>query len=121
MLINKYNFLKEQFYTSKDWMIKHPKKVYGYLMVILTLSFGLIFIQYFYFTPKISTKNNIPNMYSESDQVKAKMDESEKKMETVVKELQLLKTKREKGPLTKNDSLRIEYLFNQYQTLKNGH
>ena len=73
------------------------------------------------FTPKISTKNNIPNMYSESDQVKAKMDESEKKMETVVKEMQLLKTKREKGPLTKNDSLRIEYLFNQYQTLKNGH
>ena len=60
-------------------------------------------------------------MYSESDQVKAKMDESEKKMEAVVKELQLLKTKREEGPLTKNDSLRIEYLFNQYQTLKNGH
>mgnify|MGYP003619974478 FL=1 len=60
-------------------------------------------------------------MYSESDQVKAKMDESEKKLETVVKELQLLKTKREKGTLTKNDSLRIEYLFNQYQTLKNGH
>ena len=121
MFTAKYNLTKKNLLRLKEWIYQHPKKVYRYIMVVLVISFGLIFIQYFYFNPKIFTKNNIPNMYSESDQVKAKMDESEKKMETVVKELQLLKTKREEGPLTKNDSLRIEYLFNQYQTLKNGH
>ena len=49
------------------------------------------------------------------------MDKSEEKIEVIVKELQSLKKKRESGPLAKNDSLRIEYLFNQYQNLKNGH
>lgn len=120
MLINLYMYLKEQFYAAKEWIIKHPKKVYRYVMFILSISFGLIFFQYYYLTPTTSTKNNIPRMYSESDQVKAKMDNTENKMENIVKELQLMKGKRKKGPLTKNDSLRIEYLFNQYQTLKNG-
>nr|DAC75472.1 TPA_exp: hypothetical protein [Elizabethkingia anophelis]DAC75603.1 TPA_exp: hypothetical protein [Elizabethkingia anophelis]DAC75639.1 TPA_exp: hypothetical protein [Elizabethkingia anophelis]DAC75668.1 TPA_exp: hypothetical protein [Elizabethkingia anophelis]DAC76291.1 TPA_exp: hypothetical protein [Elizabethkingia anophelis] len=39
-------------------------------------------------------------------------------MEKIVKELELFKLKRDKGSLTKADSLRIDYLFNQYQKLK---
>ena len=121
MIFEKYNLLKEQMLHFKQWIIIHPKKVYGYVMIILLISFGLIFIQYFYFTPKYSFINNIPNLYSKSDQTKSDMDKTEQKMGSVVKELQQLKNKRENGPLTKGDSLRIEYLFNQYQTLKNGH
>ena len=121
MFTAKYNLMKENLLRLKDWIFKHPKKVYRYVMVVLIISFGLIFIQYYFFTPKLSVGNKIPTIYSESDQVKANMDISDQKMDVIVTELQSLKKKRESGPLTKNDSLRIEYLFNQYQNLKNGH
>jgi hypothetical protein len=39
-------------------------------------------------------------------------------MEKIVNELKLLKVKRDRKELQKEDSLRIEYLFNQYQKLK---
>ena len=121
MFTAKYNLTKKNLLRLKEWIYQHPKKVYRYIMVVLVISFGLIFIQYHFFTPKLSIGNKIPTMYSESDQVKADMDKSEEKIEVIVKELQTLKKKRESGPLTNNDSLRIEYLFNQYQNLKNGH
>lgn len=121
MFTAKYNLIKENILRLEAWIYQHPKKVYRYVMVVLVISFGLIFIQYHFFTPKLSLGHKIPTMYSESDQVKADMDKSEEKIEVIVKELQTLKKKRESGPLAKNDSLRIEYLFNQYQNLKNGH
>ena len=120
MIMIKYNSIKENLLRLKEWIYKHPKKVYRYVMVILVISFGLIFIQYYFFTPKVSTGNKIPKMYSKSDQVKDDMEKNDQKMNVIISELQLLKKKRESGPLSKNDSLRIEYLFNQYQTLKNG-
>lgn len=120
MTVKKYHVIKEQFLQCKNWIMKHPKQVYTYVMIVLFLSFGLIFLQYFYFSPKLSMTSSPPNLYSRSDEIKADMDEVEKKMGIVVKELQQLKSKRENGPLSKNDSIRIEYLFNQYQTLKNG-
>ena len=120
MTMIKYNSIKENLLRLKEWIYNHPKKVYRYVMVVLVISFGLIFIQYYFFTPQVSTGIKIPTMYSESDQVKADMEKSDQKMNVIVNELQSLKKKRESGPLSKNDSLRIEYLFNQYQTLKNG-
>lgn len=60
-------------------------------------------------------------MYSKSENKKQELDSRETQMEKIVKELQKFKAKREKGILQKNDSLRIDYLFNQYQQLKNGH
>ena len=56
-------------------------------MVTLIISFGLIFIQYHFFTPKLSIGNKIPTMYSESDQVKADMVKSEEKIDVIVSEL----------------------------------
>jgi hypothetical protein len=41
-------------------------------------------------------------------------------MEKIVGELKLLKTKRDGNALQKEDSLRIEFLFNRYQQLKDG-
>ena len=120
MFTTKYNVTKENLLRLEEWIYQHPKKVYRYIMVVLVISFGLIFIQYHFFTPKLSIGNKIPTMYSESDQVKADMVKSEEKIDVIVSELQSLKKKTESGPLSKNDSLRIEYLFNQYQTLKNG-
>ena len=118
--MDQYNNIKEKYFQSKDWVMKHPKRVYKSVMVILVISFGFIFIQYYFFTPKIVT-NNFPNLYSQSDEVKSNLDKNDDKMEKIVKELQQLKHKREVGPLAKSDSIRIEYLYNQYQSLKNGH
>lgn len=120
MFTLKYNSIKENLLRLKEWIYKHPQKVYRYVMVVLVISFGLIFIQYYFFKPKLPTVNKIPTMYSESDQIKADMDKNDQKINVIVNELQSLKKKRESGPLSKNDSLRIEYLFNQYQKLKNG-
>jgi cell division protein FtsL len=117
----KYKCLKEKYFQSKDWIMKHPKKVYKNVMVVLILSFVLIFVQYFCFTPKVNAHNNIPSFYAKSEHSKTKIDDKDQKIEDVSKELQELKVKRDKSSLTKNDSLRIEYLFNQYQNLKNGH
>ena len=41
-------------------------------------------------------------------------------MEKIVNELKILKAKRDQKALLKEDSLRIEYLYNQYQQLKNA-
>jgi hypothetical protein len=41
-------------------------------------------------------------------------------MEKIVDELKLLKEKRDRNALQKEDSLRIEFLFNRYQQLKNA-
>lgn len=120
MLTKKYHCVKEYFLQSKTWLMNHPKQVYTYVMILLTTSFGLIFLQYFYFTPRIFVTQTIPALYSQSDEARAHIEEDERKMGRIVKELQHLKMKREDGPLLKNDSIRIEYLFNQYQALKNG-
>jgi hypothetical protein len=42
-------------------------------------------------------------------------------MEKIVNELKILKMKRDRKELQKEDSLRIEYLYNQYQELQHGH
>lgn len=101
--------------------MKHPKESYKYVMIILLLSFAFSLFQYFYFTPKVAKSLVLPEMYSKSDQIKADLDQKDQKTEVIVKELEEFKAKREIAPLTKTDSLRIEYLFNQYQNLKNGH
>ena len=46
---------------------------------------------------------------------------SEKEMGKIMHQLEAYKAKRDSKSLTKEDSIRIDYLFNQYQTLKNGH
>lgn len=109
--------MKDKYRHYKDWVMKNPKLVYKNIMTLLLISFAFIFIQHIYFTPKVPLSST-PDFYSKSDNVKMEMKEKEAKMEKVVEELQHLKTKRNKGPLDHNDSLRIEYLFNQYQKIK---
>lgn len=121
MMIKIYQQTKLQFHQMKEWMMKHPKQSYKYVMILLLLSFAFSFIQYFFFTPKVAKSLMIPEMYSRSDQIKIDLDQKDQKTEIIVEELKEYKIKRESAPLTKTDSLRIEYLFNQYQNLKNGH
>lgn len=120
-MTEKYEYVKLQCIRIRDYVFARPKMVYTYLMGFLILSFSFPFVQYYFVTPKPPKTFSVPNLYSESDRSKSDFDKKEQLMENVVIELQRFKRKRENGPLTKNDSLRIEYLYNQYQHLKNGH
>ena len=48
------------------------------------------------------------------------MKQNTVKMEKIVNELKMFKEKNDRQLLTKEDSVRIDYLYNQYQNLKNG-
>ena len=120
-MLKLYQQTKVQFHKQKDWIMKNPKESYKYVMVLLLLSFAFSFVQYFFFTPKVAKSFIVPELYSKSDEVVRDNDKKDQKREEIVEELKELKYKREKEHLTKTDSLRIEYLFNQYQNLKNGH
>ena len=60
-------------------------------------------------------------MYSKSKMEQNTSVNNEKEMEKIVNELKLLKVKSDRKELQKEDSLRIDYLFNQYQKLRNEH
>ena len=61
-----------------------------------------------------------PILYSKSGVASHTVENNNKEMEKIVNELKTLKVKRDHHALQREDSLRIEYLFNQYQKLKNA-
>ena len=113
--------LKIKLQNGIVWIKQHPIQVFRYSIILLILSFGVSLLQYFFSPNQSVFVAPIPSMYSKSENKKQELDSREAQMEKIVKELQEFKAKREKGVLQKSDSLRIDYLFNQYQQLKNGH
>lgn len=112
--------IKLKLQNAIEWLNNHPIQVFRYALVLLLLSFGISLMQYFFSSKQSVFVTQIPSMYAKSENTKQKFDNREIKMEKIVKELQEFKTKRDKGKLQQSDSLRIDYLFNQYQQLKNG-
>ena len=102
-----------------NWATQHPKKFFIYSMVFLSVSFIGSLIQGIFFPSDNAFKIKPPILYSKSKMVQNSTANNEKEMEKIVNELKLLKMKRDRKELKKEDSLRIEYLFNQYQKLKN--
>ena len=90
-------------------------------MLFLSVSFIGSLIQGIFFPSDNAFKIRPPILYSKSKMVQNSTANNEKEMEKIVNELKLLKMKRDRKELKKEDSLRIEYLFNQYQKLKNGY
>ena len=88
-------------------------------MLFLSVSFIGSLIQGIFFPSDNAFKIRPPILYSKSKMVQNSTANNEKEMEKIVNELKLLKMKRDRKELKKEDSLRIEYLFNQYQKLKN--
>lgn len=110
--------------TGKKWMgwsVANPKKFFMYSMIFLSVSFLLSILQGIFFPSDMTFKIKPPILYSKSSVAQNNQTKNSKEMEKIVGELQLLKAKRDRGELLKEDSLRIEYLFNQYQKFKNGH
>ena len=109
--------------TGQKWLNRasqNPKKFFTYSMVFLSVSFIGSLIQGIFFPSDTAFKIKPPILYSKNKIEQNTTKNNEKEMEKIVNELKSLKAKRDRNALQKEDSLRIEYLFNQYQQLKNA-
>ena len=104
-----------------QWAVQNPKKFFIYSMILLSVSFIASLIQGIFFPSETAFKIRPPVLYSKSKTTQNLTANNDKEMEKIVTELKTLKVKRDQHDLKKEDSLRIDYLFNQYQKLKNGH
>lgn len=114
-------FVKKNGQKWLGWAVRNPKKFFMYSMVFLSVSFIISIVQGVFFASDTTFKIKPPVIYTKSSATQNTLPNNDKEMKKIISELQLLKSKRDKQDLRKEDSLRIEYLFNQYQHLKNGH
>lgn len=101
-----------------QWIVHHPKKFFTYSMIFLSVSFIGSLIQGIFFPKETVFTIKPPVLYSKSQISQHSTVNNEKEMKKIVEELGTLKVKRDQKQLQKGDSLRIEYLFNQFQKLK---
>ena len=113
--------LKQKGQKWLQWAVQHPKKFFTYSMILLSVSFIASLIQGIFFPSETAFKIRPPVLYSKNKTTQNLTVNNEKEMEKIVNELKTLKVKRDQNALKKDDSLRIDYLFNQYKKLKNGH
>lgn len=113
--------LKQKGQKWLQWAVQNPKKFFTYSMILLSVSFIGSIIQGVFFPSDTTFKIRPPVLYSKNKTTQNLTASNEKEMEKIVTELKTLKLKRDQNALKKEDSLRIDYLFNQYQKLKNGH
>ena len=113
--------IKQNFQKAIGWAVNNPKRFFLYSMLFLTISYLGSIIQGIYFPTKIDFSIKAPPMYSGSDKTQKSFEARETEMQKIVEELKLLKIKKDNNGLLQKDSVRIEYLYNQFQKLKNGH
>lgn len=101
-----------------QWIVHHPKKFFAYSMIFLSVSFIGSMIQGIFFPSETVFTIKPPVIYSKSQMAHRATVNNEREMKKIVEELKILKVKRDRKQLQKEDSLRIEYLFNQFQKLK---
>lgn len=101
-----------------QWIVHHPKKFFTYSMIFLSISFIGSLIQGIFFPKETVFTIKPPVLYSKSQMPQTSTVNNEKEMKKIVEELGTLKVKRDQKQLQKEDSLRIEYLYNQFQELK---
>jgi|GEM_PF-436662 hypothetical protein len=116
--------LKRNFKNSAagKWMYANPKKFYFFAAAIILVSLVInTFLAYHDYDNRLKAGKSIPSMYQSSEEY-IKQDQSRREqLEAIHKELDGFKQKRNAGiALTQADSLRIEFLYNQYQTLENA-
>ena len=112
-------FFKQTGHRWLTWIVNNPKMFFTYSMVFLSLSFIGSLIQGIFFPSENAFKIKPPILYSKSQTTQTTSVNNDKEMEKIVNVLKLLKVKRDRNELQKEDSLRIEYLFDQFQKLKN--
>lgn len=111
--------MKEYYYQAKNWVYTNPKKVYKYSMIIIVISFVFSTLQYFLFPQEVKYKSLVPSIYSQSDNFKNNEAKKEGKIEKIMVEMKSLKEKHESVGLDENDKIRLKYLNNQLEKIKN--
>ncbi len=119
LLIKKiYEFLLRKINKWK-WARENPKKLYQYVMIFFGLLLVLNITLDFFVSKEKKQKDFLPMLYTKSDEAINQYTNKEKRLESIVEELKGLQIKREAGTLSSGDSLRVEFLYHQYQSLKN--
>ncbi len=100
----------------KEWLEKDPKRTFKMFMGILVVSFIIMIVSEFITHKENNSK--IPYLFENSETIiqKKKLEEKQKKISKINKELMYFKTKE---TLSKNDSIRIEFLLDQLNYIRN--
>lgn len=117
------NNIKNKRDDIREWAEKRPKQIYIGGMIILILCFSISLIKDIFFP----SENLLVKAYGQSSSLleatKVKNQQLKQKnidkMENIVKELEIYQKKHQEQGLDKNDSLRVEFLYNEYTQLKN--
>lgn len=106
----------------KAWMYAHPKKTYRYIMIILITLFvaNVILDIYKYKNAPKDPITIFPIVELSENQQPSLEDKVKEEAVQVEQEFNSYREKMQQGTLTKNDSLRIEFLYQKLQILKNG-
>lgn len=106
----------------KAWMYAHPKKTYRYIMIILITLFvaNVILDIYKYKNAPKDPITIFPIVELSENQQPSLEDKVKEEASQVEQEFNSYREKMQQGTLTKNDSLRIEFLYQKLQILKNG-
>lgn len=113
--------MKEKLNSILNWANSdgRPKKFFYIFLGLIILSTVFNIIKEVYFPSKIDF-TTIPSLYAQSDKTKEEINLKEQKLEQIVKELKQFKAKNEKQELSAQDSIRVEYLYNEYKKIKDG-
>ncbi len=99
----------------KEWISKqNPKKTFKVMIIILLISFTGMIIFYLFNKPQNPLLNNVkpPAIFENSDK---NIQEIEERKKVILKELEYFKNKK---TLTRDDSIRIEYLLYKFNNVK---
>ncbi len=112
--------MKKYIDNIKIWLEKDPKRTFKMFMAILGVSFVLMIITEIYNKNNLDNKFNskTPYLFENSEAIiqKQKLQKKQKSMNEIKKELNYFKTKE---MLSKNDSIRIEFLLDRLNYMKN--
>lgn len=117
--------LKNKILKIKEIIIQNPKKFYIYSMIILTISLIFNVWREIYYPPNyLSGMVQIPTIFSKSEKkielLKKKQKESLDETKKILDELKELGEKRKNNTLSKEDSIRVEFLMKKYDEINNG-
>ncbi|MEC5395217.1 hypothetical protein [Bergeyella sp. RCAD1439] len=115
------NKIRNRLLKIKAFVYKNPKRFYKYWMAILIVLFVFSTWKEIYYPSKYFESTQIPQIQKQSDEEIAAIKKEEKskemKSKAILKELEYLGKKRENKILTKEDSVRVEYLMNKYNEI----
>ncbi len=110
---------KRQYLKILAKLNQNPKNSFKWMMIIGIVSMVWFAFSYFYFPHNKLNRLPSPPAVTSSKPAQKPAPEKPEQIRKIVEELKALKEKRETSMLTKEDTLRIKYLYNQYKTLTN--